>query len=100
MKIITNNQPRPVIWAIELSEKEREEFNYVDWEAVKRGEDSRDFVRYKGELYDLDDMEGCPPEVFDQEGWHAWLSDSFYSGILVKYLGPDFDHVIMGRYYS
>ncbi len=52
-KIITNNVPRDIINAFELSERERAEFDYLDWPAMERGELSASFFRYRGILYDL-----------------------------------------------
>jgi len=100
MEIITNNVPRDIIWGYEVSEKDRKEFDYIDWDAVDEGREAIQFARYKGEFYDLNDMEGGWgtqfPEVF--KGWDNYRSDSFFSGILVKYV--DDEQVIMGRYYS
>lgn len=96
--IITNNVPRDVIDAWELSEEEQEEFDYLDWGKIKAGEDSRSFARYKGELYDLDDfLTTWRIDVFKE--WNGYISDTFFSGILVKF-SEDFEQVVMGRYYS
>ena len=53
LKVITNNQPRPVVEAYELTEAERAEFDYLDWAKIEAGEDSASFVRYKGQVLDL-----------------------------------------------
>jgi hypothetical protein len=53
VKITTNNVPRDLIEAHELTEHERAEFDYLNWPAIDRGEDSATFVRYHGVLYDL-----------------------------------------------
>jgi hypothetical protein len=45
-KIVTNNQFRPLIQAWELTEKERKEFDYLDWPAIEEGTDSAEFFRY------------------------------------------------------
>ena len=47
MEIITNNQPCFIIYGFELSDKEKEQFDYLD------NIDECSFFRYKGELYDL-----------------------------------------------
>ena len=98
--IITNNVPRPIIQAYELTEDEREEFDYLDWKAIEKGEDSASFVRYKGEVYDLNEFQFMP-NVLTFHGWDGVLSDSFFSGILVKHMPEaNFEEVVMGRYYS
>jgi len=103
LKIITNNVPRDIIYDYELSADERAEFDYIDWGACERGENSASFVRYKGELYDLGDTEG----VFPPDKRWFYRSDSFFSGVLFRYArDPDFrgdidpEHIICGRYYA
>lgn len=107
--ITTNNVPRDVINSWELTAAEREQFDYLDWEAIDDGRGSAEFFRFNGQLYDLGDMErgwnGMPDGL---KGWHNYLSDSFFSGIVIRYpylddygLTNDFDyeHVIVGWYY-
>jgi hypothetical protein len=105
--IITNNHPRDTIDAWELTVPEREEFDYLDWVKIDKGEDSREFVRYKGELIDLGDIEvisgyeqGRTGEVF--KGWEGIRSDSFFSGLLFRWVKADYEdwQVIVGRYYT
>lgn len=101
LTIITNHVPREIVEAWELTPDERKRFDYVNWAAVERGEDSASFVRYKGETYDLGDTEGTFPA---DRRWF-YLSDSFFSGVLFRYLTdergePDADHIICGRYYA
>ena len=96
MEIITNNQSRPLIYGYELSDKEKREFDYID------DIDSAQFFRYKGWVYDLnefqrvsDTMENC----HGFNGWHGFQSDSFFSGIVVKYT-DDYESVIVGMFYA
>lgn len=78
-RIVTNNVPRDLIEAWELTAKEREQFDYHDWAALDRGEDSAAFFRYKGELYDLGNfMAGMLP------GWDGVQADSYFSGVAVR----------------
>lgn len=103
VKVITNNVPRDIIYGHELTAEEQEEFDYFDFEAAKLGEgDIGEFVRYKGELYDLNDTEG----IFPTDRRWFYISDSFFSGVLFRYpedyFGPDgidTEHIIVGRYY-
>lgn len=94
LTIITNNVPRLVLEAYELTQEERNEFDYINWNDIDTGNDSGSFIRYKGELYDLNDIERSP-DCFPE--WHGFVSDSFFSGILIRYC--DCDYVVMGRYY-
>ncbi len=97
IKIVTNNKPRLLIDAYQLTEKEREEFDYLDWKVITSGDDDATFFRYKGQLYDLGDFMLCPSD-FQFEGWTGYYSDSAFSGILIK-LCDNNDYIIVGRYY-
>jgi hypothetical protein len=100
LQIITNNVPRDVLEAHELSAEERADFDYLDWSAIERGEDSASFVRYKGELLDLGDLERTN-SLMDPafSAWDGYRSDSFFSGVLMRW-AEGFEAVVMGRYYS
>jgi hypothetical protein len=97
MTVKTNNVPRPVIWGFELTEKEAREFDYLEDVGAAQ------FVRYRGWVYDLGEFtridmrrERLPAEF---EGWHGYQSDSYFSGILIRY-SQDFESVVVGTYYS
>lgn len=98
--IITNNTPRNVLFWHDLSEKERKEFNYLDTEE-KQYETT--FIRYRGWVYDLGDCENINPRDVPVDrpfkGWHAKVSDSYFSGVLFKFPDSEFETVICGRYY-
>jgi hypothetical protein len=102
MKITTNNVPRDVIDAYLLTEAERADFDYLPWDKIETGEDSASFVRYKGDLIDLGDVpslhsHGAPSDAFP--GWDGYISETFFSGILIRYPRDDsFETVIVGRY--
>ena len=104
MKITTNHNRREIISEYQLTPEERKEFDYLDWDAMERGEDSRSFVRFKGTLYDLSDTEpgpgssGMPDSLKD---WHAYVSDTFFSGVVFRYVREDDeDMIICGTYYT
>lgn len=100
LTIITNNVPRDVLEGYELTPAERDEFDYIDWSAVERGEDSCSFFRYKGDLYDLGEFERWDnPASPTRQGWDGIQPDSFFSGVLVRYC-DNFERIIVGRYYS
>jgi len=100
LTIITNHVPRDVVEAWELTPAERAEFDYMDWSAIEAGADSASFVRYRGELYDLAEFERWDnPSSLTRQGWDGFRSDSFFSGVLVRYC-DDFERVIVGRYYA
>ena len=91
IKIITNNKPRQLIYGYELTDKQKQDFDYI------ADIDSHDFVRYKGNVYDLSEFVRI--ENNDRlKDWDGYSSDSYFSGTLVKYI--DSDTVIMGWYCS
>ena len=96
--IRTNNQPRPIISARELTEKERMEFDYLNLES---GEGS--FFRYKGQVYDLGEFVRVESNACEHnapfQAWHGVQSDSYFSGILVRYT-DNYESVIVGQYFS
>jgi hypothetical protein len=103
LKVITNNVPRDILDGSDLTKKEREDFDYLDWAKIETGEDSASFFRYKGQAYDLGEFSsdwgitrgtGLPNDL---SGWHGYQSDSFFSGIVVRYVN-DNEQVIVGTY--
>ena len=91
IKIITNNKPRQLIYGCELTDKQKQDFDYIE------DIDSQYFVKYKNNIYDLSEFMRI--ETIDSlKDWHGYISDSYFSGTLVKYI--DDDSVIMGWYYS
>lgn len=100
--ITTNNVPRDIINAWQLTANERKEFDYLNWEAIENGEDSADFFRYRGELYDMHEFERLTHNFLDGstddfEKWQAYQSDSYFSGILFRYVNSG-EQIIVGRY--
>ena len=98
-RIITNNHYRDLIYGYELSEKERAYFDYID------DIDSHSFFKYRGAVYDPSEFMRTPQnEPAQQElnglsAWHGYQSDSFFSGIVIKY-SEDFESVKVGLYLS
>jgi hypothetical protein len=93
MQITTNYVPRPVIYGYELTEEQRKEFDYLNWQKIEAGEDSADFFEYKGELYDLGEF--MASSMFPE--WDGYTSDTYFSGLLIKFV-ENFESVIVGRY--
>jgi len=90
MKIITNNIPRPILFGYELSESEASEFDYLD------SLTDHSFIRYRGEVYDLDEFGVWDnPASPTRDDWHGFRSDSFFSGLVVRYT-QDFEAVVVG----
>lgn len=92
--IRTNNVPRDLVYAWELSQKERAEFDYLDWQSIEDGRDSATFFRYKGTLYDLGEFLRAG-DTF--AAWDGYRSDSYFSGLVVR-LVDGMDRCVVGRY--
>lgn len=80
MKTITNHVPRDVIDAVELTETERAQFDYLDWAKIDAGMDSASFVRYKGQLADLGEF----TKTSSEDGWDGVRADSAFSGLVAR----------------
>jgi hypothetical protein len=93
-QIKTNHVPRNLTYGYELSEKERKEFDYIAEEDFS----THSFFRYKGEVYDPSDFMRVT-DISDLKGWDGYASDSYFSGIVVKYV-DNFERVIVGTYFS
>lgn len=100
IKIITNNQWRPILRGDELTDEEKKEFDYVDWNNYQAVIE-QDFFRYKGEVYHLQDSETVPYPYSDSnfKEWDGLYSETFFSGILFKF-DQEYENVRVGRYYS
>ncbi len=103
LTIRTNNKPRSVLSRWELTPMESAEFDYL-------APDEGSFFRYRGQVYDLGEFcrviapgAAChhPTECAEPafQGWHGYMSDSYFSGMLVKYV-HDCESVIVGVYTS
>ena len=92
MEIRTNNVPRWIIYGHELSNKEKQDFDYLD------DIDSAEFFRFKGSVYAVSDFmhTGNNPDL---KGWHGYASDSYFSGVLIKLVNNN-EAVIVGQYFS
>ena len=95
MKIKTNHRYRDILHSHDLTARELADFDYLE------DQDSALFFRYKGQVYDLgefmriDRTRECPPDGF--ESWHGYQSDSFFSGLLVRY-SPDYEQILVAQY--
>jgi hypothetical protein len=108
--IKTNNQARDVLRSYDLTEKERAEFDYI--EGINDADCFASFFRYKGQVYDLGEfvrlVERSKQVGFEHgcdDGspllkWRGIMTESYFSGLLVRYAESDCESVIVGRYYS
>jgi len=101
LTIVTNNHRREIVYYWELTQEEKDEF---DW--IKDSDNDYTFFRYRGNTYCLSDfMQVLPRAPKAIQSWNGYLTDSFYSGVLVRWPIEDWgqidtDFVIVGSYYS
>src|SRR5271165_3694042 len=102
LTIKTNRHPYNILYWHELTAKEQKEFDYLDSE---ERQSNASFFRYRGRVYDLGEfMRVSKPMASDCQlkgiaEWDGYASDSFFSGILVKYV-EDSEWVIVATYFS
>ena len=90
MNIITNHQYRNMLYGYQLTDKQRAEFDYIE------DIDFHYFFEYKGDIYDPDEFMRCSDDLSD---WDGVQSDSYFSGIVIKY-SNDMEQVKIGRYFT
>ena len=88
--IITNNQPRDILYGSQLPEKYRKEFDYLTDEEY--GDQA--FFIYKNQAYGLSEF--MRTDSF--KDWDGVVGNSFWAGIVIKIIN-DGDSVIVGWYY-
>lgn len=96
LTIITNNQSRDLLSWYDLTTQEKEYYlSLMEEDGLKE----MDFFKYKGDIYLLSDFMiiDCNSPLSDT-GWEGYSSDSFFSGIVIKYAEYDNDKIIIGRY--
>ena len=82
LKIKCNNIARPTLHWWDLSEAEREWFDYV----TEPDEFNR--FRYRGEVYDLGEFEAATGDIFSL-GFDGWQTESAFSAVVVKLFDED-----------
>lgn len=95
LKIVTNNQPREIIYGSELPKSKRKDFDYIEDDMDFN---NNQFVQYRGDYYDLGEFLRIENNS-DLKGWNGYSSDTYFSGTLIK-ICEDNDYVIMGQYFS
>ena len=105
LTITTNNVPRDLLSGFDLTDKERAEFDYIEdmGDAIDR------FFRYRGNVYDTQEFVrielaskrsnpfclGVYEEDSPLLNWDGYQSDSYFSGIVLRYC-EDYDRVVVG----
>ena len=95
--IKTDGKWRNLLYGYELPKKQRKEFNYLTDEEFNVG----NFAKYRGNYYDVGGFSRINNRVGYAEfkGWDGIVSDSYFSGMLIK-LSSDGERYKIGRFYS
>ena len=103
VRVTCNRVPRLIIDDYQLTPAERKDFDYLDWTAIDGGTESASFVRYKGTLYDLGEVQ-VAPHVLKAKGFDGYVPLAYYFGVCFMYFDTDGreidggDRVIVGCY--
>ena len=111
LRIRTNNVPRELLSGWDLSEAERRELDYVadvDDQDAWCNECDR-FFRYRGDIYDTQQFVRIERRAAMTSGfchgvdddsplleWDGIQTDSFFSGVVVRYLRDEDGYVVVG----
>lgn len=95
--IRTNHHYRDLLHGYELDPKYRSEFDYLSDDDYE----THSFIRYWGIVYSLSEFmrTDCLPLDNPLTKWNGYLSDSFFSGIVVRF-SDDMEQVQIGTFYS
>ena len=98
LTIKTNNQPRQTVPGFVLFDNQavRAQFDYLTDDEFR----DESFIKYHGWWYAMSDFMRVENEsTGDLKGWDGYHSDSFFSGVLIKWADDSGEEVIMGTYY-
>ena len=92
----TNNVPRDLISAFQLSSaqytKLRAEYDWMEDQDF----DYAMFFNYRGQVYTLADFMRTEGDIL-RDGWQGILNETFFSGIVVKII-ESCERIVVGRY--
>lgn len=87
MRIITNNQPRPLFYGTDLPESVRDDYDYLD------DTENTEFFIYKGQYYCLDDF--LVTSNSELKDWHGVSPQSYFHSILIRFCDSSHESLIV-----
>lgn len=94
LTIKTNHQWRDLAYRSEVPEKVlKDQFDHLNADEAFDG-----FIEYRGRWYHTSDFMRCEGNA-DLKGWDGYSSDSYFSGVLIKFDG-DCERVKLATYLS
>jgi len=97
IKITTNNRERQFINYQDLTKSEQSDFDYQD----KEEQDDMDYFRYRGHAYCVDQfmiIKNHPDKDFSS--YDGYMSDSMFSGVLIRLDLDDSNYYQIATYTS
>jgi hypothetical protein len=100
LTIQTNHQPRGLKYLSDFNSADQQQIrSQYDWMDKYDLECNYGFFKYRGCFYHLQDFLRVVNMSTDSLiGWDGYLSDSFFSGVVIKLVDNDCDSVIIGRF--
>ena len=101
MKIVCNNQYRPLLRWHDLTREEQKEFDYLETEDAQC---NAEFVRYKGWVYDIGEFQyicgdiAPPPQRPGWETFDGHHDETAFSGVLIR-LSKDYESALVASYF-
>lgn len=93
MQVRTNNKPRNLINGFELTENERQEFDWMDWSDDGCGWYNC-FFRYKGCVYATSEAMAAP-----HDKWHGIYTETAFSAVVFRFVSGN-SQVVVGQIFS
>jgi hypothetical protein len=98
IEITSNYQRRHLVCFHEIPEKYHSDFDYIEEEEKYNAR----FFCYRGHCYDIYEFMRIETDMMPgpyrmPNYWHGYQSDSFFSGIVVRYC-DDYESVIVGLF--
>jgi hypothetical protein len=108
VKVYTNHHKRELLYFWELDEarqaEARDKYDYTDHEELQ-------YFVYRDVLYSLEDFMAVHNRFYNpnppafMSGWDGYLTDTFFSGVLIKYPvndcgDTDYDYVVVATFIS
>lgn len=99
LTIKTNNIPRDYSYGSVFNGKERQEMmNQFDYLTEEDFNEKR-FVNYKGYWYDLGEFMFTGDSELGKLKWQGYSSDTYFSGVVVRYV-EDNERIVMGTFFN
>lgn len=80
MKVKSNYHWNNFLYGYELTEKEKEDYDYLDSEELENGS----FLRYRKNVYYIGDFMHFDKDSKTYESWHGYFPESYFSAVVIR----------------